>query len=55
MKAIALATGVAFAAHASVVVAAPGTGTPQGHTNSGNPKAAGGPQTPGVGNPFNAY
>jgi hypothetical protein len=28
---------------------------PQGFIKSGNPKAAGGPDNPGKGNPFNAY
>lgn len=55
MKAIALATGLSVAAHASGVAAAPGKGSPQGYEKSGNPKAAGGPINPGVGNPFNAY
>lgn len=52
MKAIAIATGVALASGAS---AKPGDGTPQGYIKSGNPMAAGGPDNPGVGNPFNAY
>ena len=28
---------------------------PQGFSKSGNPKAAGGPDNPGKGNPFNIY
>jgi hypothetical protein len=28
---------------------------PQGYIKSGNPKAAGGPENPGKGNPFNIY
>jgi hypothetical protein len=28
---------------------------PQGYSKSGNPKAAGGPDNPGNGNPFNIY
>ena len=28
---------------------------PQGFNKSGNPKAAGGPENPGQGNPFNIY
>lgn len=54
MKAIAVATGMSFAA-AAATTAAPGDNSPQGYANSGNPKAAGGPENPGVGNPHNAY
>lgn len=28
---------------------------PQGYIKSGNPKAVGGPENPGKGNPFNIY
>jgi hypothetical protein len=35
--------------------AAPMHAQPQGFIKSGNPKAAGGPDNPGRGNPFNAY
>ena len=30
-------------------------GTPRGYERSGNPKASGGPENPGKGNPHNAY
>lgn len=61
MRAIMLATGVSFTAHAVVaappihVPAAAAHAEPQGYNKSGNPKAAGGPANPGKGNPFNAY
>jgi hypothetical protein len=64
MKAIAIATGVTIAGaagpqaapdHASNIPAAAAHAEPQGYAASGNPKAAGGPANPGVGNPFNAY
>lgn len=57
MRLIAVATGVSLA---SPGFTAPKSGPfehvqPQGFAKSGNPKAAGGPLNPGVGNPFNAY
>jgi len=61
MRAIALATGVSLAmpgfAHspAGPASAAMEHAQPQGYAKSGNPKAAGGPENPGRGNPFNAY
>ena len=61
MRAILLATGVSFTAHAAVsapplkVPAAAEHAQPQGYLKSGNDKAAGGPSNPGKGNPFNAY
>ncbi len=61
MRAIMLATGVSFTAHAVVatpqihVPAAVEHAQPQGFIKSGNPNAAGGPSNPGVGNPFNIY
>lgn len=61
MRAILLATGVSFTAHAGMAAPAPKApaaverAAPQGFIKSGNPKAAGGPSNPGKGNPFNAY
>lgn len=63
MTAIALATGLAVGANNVVGPAFAASGksqaaakaNPQGFIKSGNPKAAGGPQNPGKGNPFNAY
>lgn len=61
MRAIMLATGVSFTAHAGVaaplvhVPAAVEHAQPQGFLKSGNDHAAGGPSNPGKGNPFNAY
>jgi hypothetical protein len=50
---ISLAAGVTpvLAGKQSAVVHA----EPQGFIKSGNPKAAGGPDNPGKGNPFNIY
>jgi hypothetical protein len=61
MRAILLATGVSFTAHAVTAAPPPKTpaaierAQPQGFIKSGNPNAAGGPSNPGKGNPFNAY
>jgi hypothetical protein len=52
-RAIAIASGLSLAAY-STGIAKPGNG-PQGYIKSGNPHAAGGPENPGVGNPWNAY
>ncbi len=54
LKSIAVATGISLAASAAVH-GQPGDGTPQGFAKSGNTHAAGGPDNPGVGNPFGAY
>ncbi|MGR3322908.1 MAG: hypothetical protein ACU0DK_13360 [Pseudooceanicola sp.] len=54
LKSIAVATGLSLAA-GTAIHADPGNGNPQGYASSGNSKAAGGPDNPGVGNPFGAY
>lgn len=60
--AIAVATGMGLAAVSVPAIAKPDHTPaaaahtwPMGYARSGNPKAAGGPLNPGVGNPFNAY
>lgn len=61
MRAIALAAGVSLAMPgfaqppAGAGSAAVDHAQPQGFAKSGNPKAAGGSENPGRGNPFNAY
>jgi hypothetical protein len=61
MRLIAVATGVTLASpgftapKADHGQSAIEHAQPQGYAKSGNPKAAGGPDNPGVGNPFNAY
>lgn len=63
MAAVALAAGLAVGTNnivgpafaASDKSQAAAKANPQGFAKSGNPKAAGGPENPGKGNPFNAY
>lgn len=61
VRVIMLATGVSFTAHAVVatphikIPAAVEHAEPKGYLKSGNPNSSGGPDNPGVGNPFNIY
>jgi hypothetical protein len=61
MKAVALAAGLSLSLSAGTTAAIAGKQSavihadPQGYIKSGNPKAAGGPDNPGKGNPFNIY
>ena len=61
MTIVSLAAGLSLGLSAGVTPALAGKQSavlhadPQGHIKSGNPKAAGGPDNPGKGNPFNIY
>jgi hypothetical protein len=61
MTIVALAAGLSFGLTSSVTPVLAGKKSavihaePQGYVKSGNPKAAGGPENPGKGNPFNIY
>jgi hypothetical protein len=63
MAAVAVAAGISLGVAAPSMAnhkashnpAATEHASPQGFVRSGNPKAAGGPENPGKGNPFNAY
>jgi hypothetical protein len=61
MRTVALAAGLTLGltATAGPVLASKKSAVihaePQGYIKSGNPKAAGGPDNPGKGNPFNIY
>jgi hypothetical protein len=62
MAAVAVAAGISLGATPTIAnhktshnPAATEHASPQGFIKSGNPKAAGGPDNPGKGNPFTPY
>jgi hypothetical protein len=61
MKIVSLAAGLSIGLTAATTPVLAGKQSavehaePQGFSKSGNPKAAGGPDNPGEGNPFNIY